>query len=63
MAAVKTQVEELQKAMYAVSEKLYKNAAPQQGGEQPQGGAQGGQAGPNVYDAEYKDVDDNKNNQ
>ena len=63
MAAVKTQMEELQKAMYAVSEKLYKNAAPQQGGEQPQGGAQGGQAGPNVYDAEYKDVDDNKNNQ
>ena len=63
MASVKTQVEELQKAMYAVSEKLYKNAAPQQGGEQPQGGAQGGQAGPNVYDAEYKDVDDNKNNQ
>ena len=37
MAAVKTQVEELQKAMYAVSEKLYKNAAPQQGGEQPAG--------------------------
>ena len=63
MASVKTQMEELQKAMYAVSEKLYKNAAPQQGGEQPQGGAQGGQAGPNVYDAEYKDVDDNKNNQ
>ncbi len=55
MAAVKSQSEELQKAMYAASEKLYKNAAPQQ----PQGGAAAGQAGPsgNVYDAEYKDVD------
>ena len=55
MAAVKSQSEELQKAMYAASEKLYKNAAPQQ----PQGGADAGQAGPsgNVYDAEYKDVD------
>ena len=63
MAAVKTQVEELQKATQRSTVKLYKNAAPQQGGEQPQGGAQGGQAGPNVYDAEYKDVDDNKNNQ
>ena len=58
MAAVKSQSEELQKAMYAASEKLYKNAAPQQG-QQPQGGADAGQAGPsgNVYDAEYKDVD------
>ena len=56
MAAVKSQSEELQKAMYAASEKLYKNAAPQQG---HQGGADAGQAGPsgNVYDAEYKDVD------
>ncbi len=62
MAAVKTQMEELQKAMYAVSEKLYQNAAPQQpqGGEPQQGNPAGGPTG-NVYDAEYKDVDgDNK---
>ena len=62
MAAVKTQMEELQKAMYAVSEKLYQNAAPQQpqGGEPQQGNPAGGPSG-NVYDAEYKDVDgDNK---
>ncbi|OUP12624.1 molecular chaperone DnaK [Anaeromassilibacillus sp. An200] len=62
MAAVKSQMEELQKAMYAVSEKLYQNAAPQQpqGGEPQQGNPAGGPSG-NVYDAEYKDVDgDNK---
>ena len=55
-------MEELQKALYAASEKLYKNAAPQDG-QAPQGGQPGaGQApnGGNVYDAEYKDVDDNK---
>ncbi len=58
---MKSQSEELQKAMYAVSEKLYKAAAPQQ----PQGNpgeqvppAQDANGHP-VYDAEYKDVDDN----
>jgi molecular chaperone DnaK len=56
--------EELQKALYAVSEKLYKNAAPQgQPGAAPDQSAPG--AGPdnnggNVYDAEYKDVDGDK---
>ena len=35
MAAVKTQVEELQKAMYAVSEKLYKNAARSRAASSP----------------------------
>ena len=56
-------MEELQKALYAVSEKLYKAAAPQ--GGQPAGGAgapaQDANGNP-VYDAEYKDVDDNNNN-
>ena len=53
--------EELQKAMYAVSEKLYKNAAPQgQPGDAAQGAPQGGDAAGNVYDAEYKDVDGDK---
>ncbi|MCI1966145.1 MAG: molecular chaperone DnaK [Oscillospiraceae bacterium] len=64
---IKEKSEELQKAMYAASEKLYKNAAPQQpaGGPVPptqgNGGsadsAQGGADG-NVYNAEYRDVDD-----
>ena len=58
MGAVKSQMEELQKAMYAVSEKLYKNAAPQQpqGGPQQGGTGDGSQQG-NVYDAEYREVD------
>ena len=63
---LKSKTEELQKAMYAVSEKLYKNAAPQQG--QPnQAGPQQPDAGPTqdadgntVYNAEYRDVDDKK---
>ena len=57
---IKSGMDELQKAIYAVSEKLYKASAPQQGeqaapGVNPQ---QGGQ-NPNgdVYDADYKDVD------
>ena len=62
-ASIKSQMEELQKALYAVSEKLYKAAAPQ--GGQPAGGAgapaQDANGNP-VYDAEYKDVDDNNNN-
>jgi molecular chaperone DnaK len=55
---MKTKSEELQKAMFAVSEKLYKAAAPQQ---PAQGEASAPAQDPNgnpVYDAEYKDVDD-----
>ncbi len=56
---MKSKSEELQKAMYAVSEKLYKVAAPQQPVEgQPADSTQGAN-GEHVYDAEYKDVDDN----
>ena len=60
MDSIKSASDDLQKAMYAVSEKLYKNAAPQQGpqaGPVDQGSA-GGNGG-NVYDADFKDVDDN----
>ena len=61
LEAMKNGSEELQKAMYAVSEKLYKNAAPQgQPGDAAQGAPQGGDAAGNVYDAEYKDVDGDK---
>ena len=51
---MKAGMDELQKATYAVSEKLYKAAAP----EQNVGGAPTDNAGAdNVYDAEYKDVE------
>ena len=66
--AIKAATEELTKAFYAVSEKLY----AQQGAQQPgpdmgganfggaQGGAQQNNAGPDVVDADYEIVDDDK---
>ncbi len=62
VAAIKTATDELQKAFYAVSEKLYKNAAPQgEANAEPNAGA-GQQAGGNddgVVDADYEEVKDN----
>ena len=61
--AIKLGSEDLQKALFSVSEKLYKASAPQGGTVPPQQpGATNGDAGPdnNVYDADYKDVDDDK---
>lgn len=63
-AAIKSATEELTQAFYAVSEKLYQQAGPQQGqpgagpdmGGQP-GGNPGGQQS-QYYDADYKVVDD-----
>jgi molecular chaperone DnaK len=58
---MKDKKEELQKAMYAVSEKLYKSAAPQQPGQPQEPGPSGPEAGGDgntVYNAEYRDVDD-----
>ena len=57
--------EELQKALYEVSAKLYQQANPQgaQGAQPgPDMGAnpQGAQGADNVYDADFTDVDDNK---
>ena len=54
--AIKDATEEVQKAFYAVSEKLYQNAAPQDGA---QGGANPGAQGGNddVVDADYETVD------
>ena len=55
---IKAKQEELQKELYAVSEKLYKAAAEQQAA---QGQAAGEQPNAdNVYDADFTDVDDNK---
>ena len=62
-AAIKAATEELTQAFYAVSEKLYQQANPQgvaQAGAQQPGadaGAQGGQ----YYDADYKVVDEDEN--
>ena len=60
---IKTAQDDLQKKVYAVSEKLYKAAAEQaQAQQQANGdaGAQTGSDGSNVYDADFKDADDNK---
>jgi len=62
--AIKDSVDELEKAFYAVSEKLYSQAAPQDGAPGPDfGGADFGGAAPGgqddgVYDADYEVVDE-----
>ena len=61
--AIKAKQENLQKAVYAVSEKIYKDAAAAQGAAEGNPGAAGGsQSDPNVYEADFKDADDNNNN-
>ena len=60
LEAIRAKQEELQKQVYAVSEKLYKAAAEAQqaqGGANPENNAG---AGPDVYDADFTDVDENK---
>ena len=62
---IKSGMDDLQKAVYAASEKLYQQQAPQggqpgqqppyQGGNPGNGGNNGGDG--NVYDADYKEVD------
>ncbi len=61
---MKKGMEDLEKTMMAIGQKMYQQQAPQQGA--PQGGPQdpqnGGTApnGNNVYDADYREVDDDK---
>ena len=55
--AIKAKQEELQKKVYAVSEKLYKAA---QEAQQADGANAAGANADNVYDAEYNDVDETK---
>ena len=59
--AIKAASEALSQKFYALSEKLYAQANPQgaPGAEQAQGGAAPG--GDNVYEADYREVDDNNN--
>ena len=64
-AAIKAATEELTQDFYAVSEKLYQQANPQgaQGAQQPgPDAAQGGAAGGQYYDADYKVVDEDDQN-
>ncbi|MBQ8267988.1 MAG: Hsp70 family protein, partial [Clostridia bacterium] len=58
--AIKAKQEELQKEIFAVSEKVYKAAAEAQ--QAAQGGADAAGANPqdNVYEADFTDVDENK---
>lgn len=60
---MKAAKDDLQKALYDVSAKLYQQAAPQgnpQPGAPDMGNTQPNNSGdPNVYDADFKDVDDN----
>ena len=62
---IKAKQEELQKAVYSVSEKVYKAAADAQqaagnGAPSPEQNAGGQNGDPNVYEADFKDADDNK---
>ena len=66
-ALIATAKEDLQKTLNDAAAKLYQQAAPQGGapdmnGAQPNGGNPTGNNGgdPNVYDADFTDVDDNK---
>ena len=60
ISAIKSGIEELQKLMYEVSAKLYQQVAPEQQGAPTAEGSQTEQTdGNNVYDADYKDVDNN----
>ena len=56
---IKAKQEELQKKVYAVSEKVYKAASEAAQQAQTPSDAQQANDG-NVYEADYKDVDDNK---
>ena len=58
IAAIKEATEAVQKAFYAVSEKLYQQQAPQ--GDPGAGFGGGNKGGDDVVDADYEVVDDNK---
>ena len=60
---IKSKQEELQKAIFAVSEKVYKAAQEQAAAEQAAQGKNAGAKDGNVYDAEYTEADDKKDDQ
>jgi UDP-N-acetylglucosamine 2-epimerase len=58
---IKAKQEALQQKFYAISEKLYKEAAAAQGAAGDPNAANGSADGDNVYEADFKDAtDDNK---
>ena len=61
--AIKTKLDELQKAFYEISEKLYKAAAEAQAAQQGPAAGDNAGAGQNAdyADTDYKDVDENGN--
>ena len=61
-AAIKKGMEELEQVMMQVGQKMYQQQAPLQGPQQPGGPADPGAGAPNgnVYDADYREVDDDK---
>ncbi|MPM35921.1 Chaperone protein DnaK [bioreactor metagenome] len=59
--AIKAATEELTKAFYAVSEKLYQQPGAAQGDAGSDFGGAAGEGDPNVVDADYEVVDDDKN--
>ena len=65
-AAIKAATEELQQKFYAIAQQLYQQANPQGAQADPQQGPQAGpQQGPNgdnVYEADYREVDNDNNN-
>ena len=58
--AIKAKQEELQKKVYAVSEKIYKAAQEAQAAQGANADANASANADNVYDAEYNDVDETK---
>ena len=58
--AIKAKQEELQKKVYAVSEKIYKAAQDAQAAQGANADANASANADNVYDAEYNDVDETK---
>ncbi|MBQ7572635.1 MAG: molecular chaperone DnaK [Clostridia bacterium] len=63
-AAIKTASDALQQKFFEISQKLYEQANPQGGQGFDPNQAQGAQGGPqdNVYEADYREVDNDNNN-
>ena len=59
--AIKAASEALSQKFYALSEKLYSQANPQNAGANPDPSAGAAPGGDNVYEADYREVDDNNN--
>ena len=59
-AALKAATEALQQKFYQIAEKMYQQAAPN-GDAQADPNAQQGPAGDNVYEADYREVNDDEN--